>query len=83
MFDATGETSDCSRLMTIRADGGDPRRLRVGCHTGRASWSPNGHKIVARRLSNRRPDGIVILRRDGSSRRFLTTGSNPDWQPIP
>ena len=80
MFNRTADEFDtCEALYTLRADGTDLSRVRVGCRTAHAAWSPNGRKFVAYRWSHRR--GLWIMPVDGSPRRFLVSGSGPDWQP--
>ncbi len=39
------------------------------------AWSPDGSKIVT--------EGITVHAADGTSATFLTSGVDPDWQPIP
>ena len=46
------------------------------------SFSPAGDRIVFR---NRRvgPPALIVAHVDGSNRRVISTGHDPDWQPLP
>jgi dipeptidyl aminopeptidase/acylaminoacyl peptidase len=44
-----------------------------------AAWSPDGTKIAFQSAF----DIYVIDARPGATRQFVTTGEDPDWQPIP
>lgn len=74
-------------LMLMRADGSRERRLT---RTGRSSelptsWSPDGSKIVIRRLhrSDDSRNGVFVLRPDGSGLRRLLGPRyrSADWSP--
>jgi len=54
----------------------------IGCDVGQADWSPKGFNFVAYRYGKPRT-GLWIMNVDGSHRRLLTSGRNPDWQPLP
>jgi Tol biopolymer transport system component len=44
-----------------------------------AAWAPSGHRLAVASPRGR----IVIVNRDGTNKRFLTRGTQPDWQPHP
>ena len=48
---------------------------------GQPAYSPDGKKIVF--LSSRNPFGLYVMNSTGGVATSLTTGENPDWQPIP
>jgi TolB protein len=81
LYNGRGYHSNCAYLATIRADGSaQAQGVHAGCKVGLADWSPNGSKLVAYRYGKPR-HGLWIMNVDGSHRRFLVPGENPDWQP--
>jgi Tol biopolymer transport system component len=69
--DGSGKTS-----LTPRSPG-NPCPLGPGGFA--PAWSPNANKIVFLRST----DSIYIMNSNGSNPVPLTTGAQPDWQPIP
>jgi len=45
------------------------------------AFSPNGAKVVL--VNDTGGAKLIIANANGSGRRVLTTGYNPDWQPLP
>ena len=80
LFGRPSPSGRCVRHFTIKRDGSGLRPSRLGCLTSSVSWSPNGRKLIGYRLGPG-PRGVWIMSPDGSSRRFLTPGQSPDWQP--
>jgi Tol biopolymer transport system component len=67
-------------LWTVEPDGSDPRQVPNGRNAHDAAWSPDGTRIVFATA----PDGpreIQVMHADGSGRRTLAEGAEPDWQP--
>jgi Tol biopolymer transport system component len=49
---------------------------RVGVEFGRIAWSPDGRQLAYERSSR-----IVVMKSDGSGRRFIAGGRDPVWSP--
>jgi Tol biopolymer transport system component len=79
----------CPKVYTVRADGGNLRRVANGCYTG-VAWSPDGAKLAAVRYGGQeRADELVVMpARGGPAQRIAHVGiddlmENLDWQPLP
>lgn len=72
----------CGYLVVARADGTGRRRAGAGCEASGASWSPNSRRLLVRVFNGRRlRDEIWAMGVDGSSKRFITTGTYASWRP--
>jgi WD40 repeat protein len=78
---------DESRIVTIRSDGSDRRRVVSGDYFDSPSYSPNGKRIAFRGEFRGKQDGIWTIKPDGSGLHRLTrTGAYslhlfPEWAP--
>ena len=74
-----------SRIVTIRSDGSDRRRVVSGEALDSPSYSPNGKRIVFRGLFRGKQDGIWTIKPDGSGLQRLTRNPYrdvyPEWAP--
>jgi Tol biopolymer transport system component len=68
-------------IYVAGADGTDQTKLTSGPFDVDPAWSPDGVKIAFYSVGP--PAGIWIMNSDGTDPRFITAGSEPDWQPIP
>jgi Tol biopolymer transport system component len=82
------------RIVTVAADGTDPRPVTSGSRTtfwdGDPQFSPDGSRVVFQRIDPRaKPHGgyaLYVVNADGSDERRLTpwslnAGDHPDWSP--
>jgi WD40 repeat protein len=69
---------DPSGLYSIRPDG-TGKTLITTAGSVNAVWSPDGSKIAY----ENGPGTIGVMNADGTGRTNITTGTVPDWQPIP
>src|SRR5262245_30934882 len=83
-----GDGHEITDVFTMRADGGDVRRLTDGRgFSGHPSWSPDGRWIVfdADRADYVHSQGLYLIRSDGSGglRRVTTlTATDGGWQEL-
>jgi Tol biopolymer transport system component len=74
-----------SRIVTIRSDGNDRRRVVSGEALDSPSYSPNGKRIVFRGVFRGKQDGIWTIKPDGSGLQRLTRNPDrdlfPEWAP--
>lgn len=77
-----------SQIYKIKANGDSLTQLTFEGRNFFPSWSPNGKWIAYDNTSNcsaiNRPEyscGVLILKSDGSDRRYLIGGRMPDWSP--
>ena len=72
-----------SEIFLMNADGSNQRRLiRVGPALWmKPAWSPDGSKIAFTGWSGSQAGSLYLINADGSGRRSIGTGWNPDWSP--
>jgi TolB protein len=70
------------RLWTMDADGSSRALIDGTDNTGAPAWSPDGTR-TAFVGNGSQGFGIYVMDADGTDVSFVTTGSGPDWQPIP
>jgi Tol biopolymer transport system component len=83
--------SGASAIFVMNADGSGrteitPALFFQGCcagefHGWNMSWSPDGQQIVFTDVVSFEVGTIVIINKDGSNRRTLTSGFDPTWSP--
>ena len=67
-------------LYVVDGSGGDRRRVRPEGTAGRATWSPDGHRLAFDCVTNRFE--VCVVGSDGSRLRGLTRlGAHPTWSP--
>jgi Tol biopolymer transport system component len=71
----------CESIVIASADGTSPKRVRAGCDTSQASWSPNGRRLLVQKYAQPVDDDLWSMALDGSDRRFVTRGRNASWRP--
>ena len=71
------------QLYVVRPDGSGLRRLtRSESNDNYAAWAPDSRRLVFSSEGHDHP-GLWIVNADGSGRRFLTDGGEPQWEPGP
>jgi Tol biopolymer transport system component len=83
--------SGASAIFVMNADGSGrteitPALFFQGCcagefHGWNMSWSPDGEQIVFTDVVSFEVGTLVIVNKDGSNRRALTSGFHPAWSP--
>jgi Tol biopolymer transport system component len=69
-------------IWTMDRNGGSKTNLTNDpANDQQPAYSPDGTKIVF--LSTRAQTGLHVMNATGGTPTFLTTGADPDWQPIP
>lgn len=71
---------DVGDIFVIRKDGDNLVQLTHGGGHHFPSWSPDGNKI-AYDIAINDSAGIWIMKQDGTNKKKLWSGRNPDWSP--
>jgi TolB protein len=82
VFEGT-PSPNASDIYVMNADGTGIKRLTHSGDDGDPSWSPDGTKIVYDTQPSNYKNQIFIMNADGSHQTHLTSGYEPDWQPVP
>jgi Tol biopolymer transport system component len=83
LFTKENRNIDCqSWIKTIAADGTNLQRVRAGCHSSLANWSPNGHRIVVQKSNlSHHFEAVWTMALDGTAREFVSRGLWPSYRP--
>ena len=71
-----------NELYVMNANGsGQTRLTETATIESLPAWSPDGTRLAFGESAQGRPDRIVVTGADGSGRRVLVPGTDPDWRP--
>jgi Tol biopolymer transport system component len=71
-------SSPIEYIIVANTDGSSAVRLTAG---GKASWSPDGRRIVFRRFVTSTQPAVYVISFNGTGERQLQAGDSPSWSP--